>query len=196
MVKKVFFLFILNLFFSVEIWTQAAYPNLSYDAKIWKEVPEVVLTYVNTYLPAAASVARQTGFPVDLLLCVAALESGWGRSELTLMANNHFGIKNPYEDGPSYCMMHMDYVPDQGRVMAYTCFKSYDSAYESFWDYVEHLQFRSCYLDINAYSSPTFEDWVEVLDSCGYATDPQYAAKLRRIRAQYHFDFLIGEQWR
>ncbi len=193
--KNSFFVFLFCLIFS-HTYAQTAYPNLNYDAAIWKEVPEVVLKYLNEHLPAASAAARQAGFPVDLLLCVAALESGWGRSELTLMANNHFGIKNPYEEGPSYCMMHMDYVPGEGRVMAYTCFKRYDSSYESFRDYLEHLQIRGCYLDITAYAAPTFDDWVDVIDACGYATDPQYADKLRRIRVQYHFDFLIGEAWR
>ncbi len=189
-------LFLLFVGMGTGALAQSAYPNLRYDAELWKDIPPVVLTYLNENLPAASAAARQMNFPVDLLLCVAALESGWGRSELTLMANNHFGIKNPYEDGPSYCMMHMDYVEGKGRVMAYTCFKSYDSAYESFLDYIEHLQVRACYLDIMTYDQPSFDDWVEVIAGCGYATDPQYAAKLRRIRAQYHFDFLIGEAWR
>ncbi len=182
--------------FGLSAQNSATYPNLRYDAAIWKEVPEVVLKYLNANLPSASAVADRTGMPVDLLLCVAALESGWGRSELSLRANNYFGIKNPYEDGPSYCMMHKDYIPGEGPVMSYTCFKKYASPYESFLDYVEHLQTRGCYLDIGQYASPTFEDWVQVVVDCGYATDPLYGEKLLRMRKQYYFDFLIGANWR
>ncbi|HHJ50149.1 MAG TPA: hypothetical protein ENJ88_04495 [Phaeodactylibacter sp.] len=194
--KKLLLLLCLIAAFDLTAQSSNTYPNLQYDAAIWKEVPKVVLKYLNANLPAASAVARETGMPVDLLLCAAALESGWGRSELTLRANNHFGIKNPYEDGPSYCMMHEDFIPGEGPVMSYTCFKKYASAYESFLDYVEHLQTRGCYLDINQYASPVFEDWVQVVVDCGYATDPLYGEKLLRIRKQYYFDFLIGPQWR
>lgn len=172
------------------------YLHLGGSLEIWKQVPTPVLDYLESHLATVSEVAKQTGVPIDFLLCVSGLETGWGRSELARQANNHFGIKNPYEQGPSYCCMHSDYFPEIGLVEEYTCFKRYDFPWESYFDYVNHLQSRGCYLRIEDVEQPTFEDWAQVMMECGYATDPDYDKKLSRIRDKYFFDQLIPKEYR
>ena len=172
------------------------YPRLPNNPYLLQNVPENVLTYVNEHLPAAAQVAKDYNIPVDFLLCVAGLETGGRKRELSQMANNHFGIKNPYNEGPSYCLMHADYVPGEGMVSTYTCFKSYPNSYGSFVDYLEHLASRGCYLAIQDIPGASFIDWVSVVDQCGYATDPDYGRKLVSIKNRYYFDQLIQPVFR
>jgi flagellum-specific peptidoglycan hydrolase FlgJ len=158
-------------------------------------IPPVVLQYVNQYLPVASKVAEEKQVPVDFLLAVAGLETGWGQSELCMNANNHFGIKNFYHDGPSYCMMHADYVRGRGMVTTKTCFKRYTSPKQSFLDYIDHLESKGCYLDIESTSKADFFDWVRVVAACGYATDPQYAQKIKDIREKYYFTRIIPRNY-
>jgi flagellum-specific peptidoglycan hydrolase FlgJ len=171
--------------------SQTQYPNLVQNTYLQDNIPPVVLQYVNKYLPVASKVAEEKQVPVDFLLAVAGLETGWGQSELCVNANNHFGIKNFYNDGPSYCMMHADYVQGRGMVTSRTCFKRYTSPRQSFLDYIDHLESKGCYLDIEKISKADFSDWVRVVAACGYATDPNYAQKIKNIREKYYFTQII-----
>jgi flagellum-specific peptidoglycan hydrolase FlgJ len=176
---------------------QSSYQNINTsNGYLLQNLPPVVLQYVDRYLPDAAQVADEYNVPVDFLLSVAGLETGWGKSELCQMANNHFGIKNFYNEGPSYCMMHMDYNEYGQEVVEHTCFKKYVSSKQSFIDYLEHLESRGCYLDIKDIPSATFADWIRVVAECGYATDPSYAQKVANIRVKYYFDQIIPNAYR
>lgn len=190
-------LFFAFLSLSFGIVGQTSYQNLNTsNPYLIQNLPASMLQYVNKYLPVAAQVAAEYQVPVDFLLCVSGLETGWGSSELSQMANNHFGIKNPYNEGPSYCMMHMDYDEQGQEVTAHTCFKKYDNPKQSFIDYLEHLETRGCYLDIKDIPDATFADWVKVVADCGYATDPSYAKKIDQIRKKYYFDYIIPGHFR
>ena len=178
------------------LFAQNPYPNLEANAYLQKVVPEVVLTYLNDNIQAATQVSRMYNIPADFLLCVAGLETGWGKSELSRLAFNHFGIKNPYHEGPSYWILHIDYVPGVGNVQEYECFKQYSSSLESFIDYALHLQRRECYLEIKGREFAGFFDWVQIVSACGYATDPSYGQKLKDIRNRYFIDYLIPSGYR
>ncbi|MBK6903108.1 MAG: glucosaminidase domain-containing protein [Saprospirales bacterium] len=174
-----------------KLHTQSSFPNLEANSYLEKVVPEIVLTYLNENLPLATQVSKIYGIPADFLLCVSGLETGWGKSELSRMAHNHFGIKNHYQEGPSYCVMHVDFVPGVGNVEEIDCFKQYASPLESFMDYAAHLQRRSCYLEIQDRAFAGFQDWAQVISGCGYATDPDYGQKLREIRNKYFISYLV-----
>ena len=49
--------------------------------------------YFDTYKDVAIDQMYQYKIPASITLAQGALESGAGRSELALKANNHFGIK-------------------------------------------------------------------------------------------------------
>ena len=181
------------LFFQLGI-AQTQYPNLASNPYLEDYVPKNVLQFVNDKLPHARIVAERYEVPVDFLLCVAGLETGWGSSELSQQANNFFGIKNPYNEGPSYCLWHEDYVPGVGMVGDTTCFKSYNDITNSFADYVEHLMTRGCYLSRLDDNPSSFDHWASLVFECGYATDPDYKYKLETIRTKYYFKKIIPSQ--
>lgn len=180
--------------FQAALFAQAEYPNLNFHKYVWQNVPPEVLDYLNNTVPVAAEVARERQIPVDFLICVAGLETGWGLSELATQANNHFGLKNhEHNPGPSYCVWHSDFIPGQGMVSRYECFKKYDDLRTCFSEFADHLENYSCYLEVKDLSNSTFRDWAQVLQTCGYATDPDYAGKLDRIREKYYLAMLIPE---
>lgn len=195
-VKPLLTLSLVGLFAALT-FGQTSYPNLNTsNPYLLQNLPASVLAYVDKHLPVASEVANEYNVPVDFLLSVAGLETGWGKSELSQMANNHFGIKNFYNEGPSYCMMHMDYNEFGQEVVEHTCFKKYASSKQSFIDYLEHLESRGCYLDIKDIPGATFADWIRVVADCGYATDPSYAQKVANIRVKYYFESIIPSIYR
>lgn len=49
--------------------------------------------FIRAATEAAHASSAQSGLPAMVTVAQAALESAWGRSELSLRANNYFGIK-------------------------------------------------------------------------------------------------------
>ena len=61
------------------------------------------------------------------------------------------------------------------------CFRAYDSPQDSFRDYCRKLMTNPRYKPLFQYGSFDYENWALGLQSCGYATDPDYARKLIRV---------------
>ena len=53
--------------------------------------------------PMAAADMQKTGILASLTVAQAILESGWGKSGLTVKANNRFGIKGTYNGASVSC---------------------------------------------------------------------------------------------
>ena len=60
--------------------------------------------YIERYAEIAVSEMYRSGVPASITLAQGLLESGYGRSELALKSNNHFGIKchNGWKGGRVY----------------------------------------------------------------------------------------------
>lgn len=138
-----------------------------------------------TKLAAQADEAsRTTGIPAKFLLGQAALESGWGKREIKTAdgkpSHNLFGIKaGPSWKGKVVETMTTEYVngvPQARREK----FRAYDSYTEAFRDYGRLLSKNPRYENViaNAQDASSF---ARGLQRAGYATDPNYAAKLTRI---------------
>ncbi len=179
------------LFIICSMQLNGQYPNLNVEPYLMQSVPKNVLLFLNDNVRYAKAISSKYNVPTDFLLCVAGLETGWGSSELSVEANNFFGIKNLLNDGPSYCVWHSDYVEGKGMVEAYDCFKKYSSPLMSFLDYMEHLYSKACYVEMQQIYAPSFDDWTTIVSKCGYATDPAYGNKLKEIKRKYYFSVLL-----
>jgi flagellum-specific peptidoglycan hydrolase FlgJ len=193
MINKKILPFIGLIQFCFALNVSAQYSNLNYQSYLENSVPKNVLTFLNENVRYAKAVSAKYNIPEDFLLCVAGLETGWGSSELSVQANNFFGIKNLRSEGPSYCVWHSDYVEGKGLVEAYDCFKKYSSPLMSFLDYMEHIYSKACYLEMLNVNEPSFDDWVSLVSRCGYATDPNYGNKLKEIKQKYYFSVLLRD---
>lgn len=144
---------------------------------------ELADKYINAYSPIAESEMMRVGIPASIKLAQGLLESNWGRSTLATKANNHFGIKcGSRWYGREMYRKDDDYT-STGELMQ-SCFRAYDSAFES---YMAHSDFllRKRYAGLFDLSTLDYRSWANGLKNAGYATDPKYPSKLIQIIEKY-----------
>lgn len=127
-------------------------------------------SYINRYKDIAMREMNDYGIPASITLAQGILESGVGKSELAVKANNHFGIKchNDWEGEKVY---HDDDKRNE-------CFRKYDRPEESFVDHSLFLKNRSRYSFLFELDRTDYKAWAKGLKQAGYATDPNYAKRL------------------
>jgi len=115
----------------------------------------------------------RSGIPASITLAQGCLESDNGNSPLAKNANNHFGIKckSDWKGERSY---HDD---DQKN----ECFRKYRNSEESYLDHTEYLLKTPRYGYLFKLSRTDYNAWAHGLRAAGYATDPNYAARLIKI---------------
>lgn len=136
--------------------------------------------FVASLWPHAERAARELGIVPDALVAQAALETGWGRSlphnQYGESSFNLFGIKAGSDwTGPRAVVSTLEFVggvPEQRREP----FRMYSGIGEAFDDYVELVRGKARYAEALAANTPA--EYFEGLSKGGYATDPDYAAKL------------------
>lgn len=141
--------------------------------------------FVDRIWNGAVSAARALGVPAHFVVGQAALETGWGRSELRQpngeSAHNLFNIKAGSNwHGPVVEATTTEYVGGvaQKRVER---FRSYSSYEEAFRDYAKLITDSPRYAAVRGQG--TAEGFARALSQAGYASDPMYAQKLTRIIA-------------
>ncbi|RTY86546.1 glucosaminidase domain-containing protein [Flavobacterium sp. RSP15] len=139
---------------------------------------DVIVTYVSIFKDIAMGNMRNYGIPASIILAQAILESGAGRGNLALNANNHFGIK-----------CHVGWTGESIRHdddAAQECFRKYDNPSESFKDHALFLTGRSRYAGLFEFSKGDYKAWAKGLKAAGYATDPKYPDKLISYIERYN----------
>lgn len=111
----------------------------------------------------------------------AALESGWGQSELAMKYNNLFGIKGEYE-GNSVRLPTTEFH-DGKMINVVDEFRSYPNWSTSILDYGAFLTGKDRYKD--AIGVKDYRIQIERIHKAGYATDPNYSEKVIRIIEEY-----------
>jgi flagellar protein FlgJ len=140
--------------------------------------------FVSSLMPVARQIAGETGVSPRLLVAQAALETGWGRHMIEgdggQPSHNLFGIKADHRwQGDSVNIATTEYregIPMSERA----AFRAYPDYQSSFRDYVDFLESNPRYrAALESADNP--DQFAEQLQKAGYATDPDYAAKIRRI---------------
>lgn len=139
--------------------------------------------FVNRVWPHAVDASRSTGIPPQFLVAHAALETGWGRSELRRTdgspTHNLFGIKAGRRwEGEVVEARTTEYVAGEAQT-ATERFRAYGSYAEAFQDYAQLLRNHPRFSAVIGAQDGT--EFAKRLQQAGYATDPQYADKLARI---------------
>lgn len=127
-----------------------------------------------------------TKVPASLTIAQAALESGWGSSGLTVKANNLFGIKGSGPAG-SITVQTTEYINGKA-VKVNAPFRAYNNWGESIADHSE-LIVNGVSWNRNLYSKvlgASGKAAAQEIAAAGYATDPNYAAKLIQIMNTYN----------
>lgn len=138
--------------------------------------------YIARYADMAIEQMRAYGIPASITLAQGLLESAAGKSTLAREGNNHFGIKC-HSDWRGETMLRNDDAPDE-------CFRVYGNVADSFTDHSLFLR-RKRYAELFDLDPSDYAGWARGLKKCGYATDPNYAARLISIielYSLYRFD--------
>lgn len=140
--------------------------------------------FVATQAQAAAKVSAESGIPADFMLAQAAHETGWGRHELRgrdgTNAHNLFGIKaGAGWSGATVTATTTEVIDGEPRKVQ-AQFRAYASYEDSFRDYARLIGSSPRYAAARrATDDPSA--FARELQRAGYATDPDYAAKLTRV---------------
>lgn len=145
-----------------------------------KVTTAMVLDYISTFKEVAKNNMRQYGIPSSIILGQGILESGAGTGPLSILANNHFGIKCHKDwTGPS-----VNYDDDEEQ----ECFRKYDKSMESYQDHALFLLNRPWYKPLFDLEKDDYKLWARGLKNAGYATDPKYPDKLIAIIERYQLN--------
>lgn len=139
--------------------------------------------FANRLWPHAIEASRSTGIPAHFLIAHAALETGWGKSEIRRAdgtnSHNLFGIKAGRNwTGDSVETLTTEYVNGAPQQQTER-FRAYGSYAEAFRDYAALLAGNPRYSAVLGQQDGT--GFARSLQQAGYATDPMYADKLSRI---------------
>jgi flagellum-specific peptidoglycan hydrolase FlgJ len=133
------------------------------------------------------AVVTSTGgiFP-SVKLAQAALESGWGTSQLSTLYKNFFGIKaNSSWTGGVADMSTLEYYGSQTPSRIIDGFRVYGrDPFESFHDHTQFLNENPRYSA--ALQAENAISQAVQLQAAGYATDPNYASKITKIITEYN----------
>ena len=166
------------------VWISATAAGNPSVAKVKHEPWSNADEFVQHLKPAASRIADELDIPAEAILAVTALETGWGSRVIQRNEGgssfNLFGIKaTPDWSGESVVASTLEY--SGGMVQRrQELFRSYGSAEDSLDDFAGLIKNNPRYkaaLD----SEGSADRFFLGLQNGGYATDPEYAAKLRQV---------------
>jgi flagellar protein FlgJ len=148
------------------------------------DAPGHVSAFVQRLLPHAETASASTGIPARFMVGQAALETGWGKSEIRgadgQNSHNLFGIKAGGSwKGRTVDIVTTEYVDGKPQKQVDT-FRAYDSYADAFKDYANLLRGNARYQNVIAQGGDA-TGFASGLQQAGYATDPAYARKLAGV---------------
>lgn len=157
------------------------------SVKVTAGQPEHVQAFQSRMTRHAEEASSVTGIPSKFILAQAALESGWGKREITgakgQPSYNLFGIKaGDSWKGKVVESVTTEYVDGQPQRRTEK-FRAYSSYAEAFRDYALLISNNPRYQEVITQGRDAVS-FAGQMQRAGYATDPNYANKLTRIIQQ------------
>lgn len=147
-------------------------PALSQDASPPPDFVTQAVNFAKSIWPQIIAAAQALGVPPVAVLAQTALETGWGASA---PGNNLFGMKAANGEASTVRATHE--MQDGVLTPQLASFRDYNDSSSSISDYVGLIQ--SSYQ--NATGQSSVSAFAQALQSGGYATDQNYAAKITKI---------------
>lgn len=143
-------------------------------------------SFVASMKPYAEKAASALGVDSSLLLAQAALETGWGSKMIKNSlgnSNNLFNIKADRSwKGDKVATQTLEFH-GKTAVKKSASFRSYSNFEDSFNDYVKFLNENPRYETALQHQGNS-ENFIKGIHQAGYATDPNYADKVLRVKAK------------
>ena len=154
----------------------------------WSNLPQKKKDFLKKAIQSAQACQRRTGVLTSVTVAQALIESGWGEHHIG-KANNYFGIKDQPSDewkGPFVEVPTKEWSKQRGYYTVTAKFRAYPDMEASFVDHANFLvrnpRYKICF-------GKDYKGFAEGLQGAGYATDPQYAAKLIATIERYGLQF-------
>ncbi|WP_024611507.1 flagellar assembly peptidoglycan hydrolase FlgJ [Pseudoalteromonas sp. TB64] len=145
---------------------------------------ETAEEFVSLVWEHAKTAAKKIGLNPAVMVAQAALETGWGKHIINKSdgnsSNNLFNIKSDKSwEGEKASKVTLEF--EQGTaVKKQASFRAYDSIKESVNDFVDFLTQNPRYKEaLQNTAKPS--DFLDSLQKAGYATDPNYASKIKQV---------------
>lgn len=132
--------------------------------------------FIAAIAPAAKASAAKTRIPASFTVAEAALESGWGSSQLAAQGFNLFGVKADRAwAGQILIMRTREFIHGQWVLVP--------ALWRKYTDWLGCLEDHAAFLLGNPRYQPAFdhadgESFARAVAAAGYATDPDYARKI------------------
>ncbi len=163
-----------------KVITQKPIANVKTD----KQLFATPLDFVKHIKPMVEKHAARIGICSDMIIAQAALESGWGQNLPTQQdtnSHNLFGIKaNSAWHGSLVNIVTTEYA-DGTASKVKDNFRQYQNFEQSIADYVSLLEGNPRYKKALEEGKKDTLSFPKHLQAAGYATDPDYAAKVSSI---------------
>lgn len=151
--------------------------------------------FVAAAVPGAQRGWRDYGVPASVTIAQAILESGWGRSSLSTIDRNYFGIKcqnGKFGTLANGCHVYKttECATDGTCFATSAAFRTYATMAHSFRDHGNFLRVNSRYKPAFAYTKDA-NKFIWQVWKAGYATDPNYYTKITSLMATnnlYQYD--------
>lgn len=143
-------------------------------------------TFVKQHSNVASEVEKTTGIPASFMLGQAGHETGWGKFEIKhkggASSHNLFGIKAGAGWTGKVAEVTTTEFVDGVATKKLAKFRAYDSYADAFKDYARMITESPRYAKAKALTQTggSAQSFASGLQKAGYATDPDYAAKLSR----------------
>lgn len=134
--------------------------------------------FVEKMMPYAVKAVEGMGMNPLVLVAQAALETGWGKHVPS--GNNYYGIKAGRSWTGQVQKLDSPEFENGQMVTRNSTFRAYTSVLESMKDYIALIQGQERYSKAAAKSFDP-DTYFDEIQRAGYATDPNYAAKLKDI---------------
>ncbi len=149
--------------------------------------PAAGAAFVSWIAPYARTSMKTYRVPASVSIAQAILESGWGRSGLTVAGNAYFGMKCFGTPGPiaTGCrpFSTSECLPACGPAVA--SFRLYPTITASFNDHGANLSTLDRYRTAMTFSGSP-DRFAQELQHAGYATSPTYATNLTKLMRTYN----------
>ena len=136
----------------------------SFDGNSSAGLSDLQAAFVDTYHEIAESLSITYGIPWEAVMAQGILESAAGTSTFAISRNNFFGI-GAFDSNPNN---------------AY----SFDTPEDGWRGYYENIKNTATYRNHGVFSGDTITNpyaYVQAVKNAGYATDPNYVAKLNTL---------------
>lgn len=139
--------------------------------------------FIEKVKPFAEKAAAELNVSTDVLLAQAALETGWGKHLIhDAQGNNSFNLFNIKATGWAGKSVAVNSLENRQGITQQerSAFRQYDNYTQGFADYVSLIKNNPRYKEALVAGEDSV-GYADALQKAGYATDPEYADKIKRL---------------